>query len=287
MSRSNFKILLAIISFLVCSCVQDDINSNDSKTKQEFLAKYDQNAGDTITEEDGYTRITKRIKMKDIETIKVDLSMDCGKFEVCSDENDLMNGIFKFRENRQKPVINYMENEKNEGALAICMKWTKDNEKNYDSDCKAYSKIALSNKTPTDMHIEFGAGEGTFNLQGMQIKTIDIESGAGEFNVNLCNTSVQKINMAAGVGEANINLTGKRTNDLQANFACGIGEITVLLPSDVNIEIHTSGVLGSINAKGFERDKRHLYYKPEKESNINVNLDIAGGIGEINLILDN
>ena len=283
------NLIIIIITAIVLSggCVQDISESSDSKTKEEFYEEVNEPDKDTSYSDTGYNYMNKTIEAKDIKTVNVDLSMDCGKFEVYGSDKEMLNGEFKYKINQQKPVINYKENDEKEGALAICMKWSGKEEKNFDdSDCKASSKIAISKKVPMDLNIEFGAGKADFNLNGMQIKKINIESGAGQFNVNLSNTPVEKIDMAAGVGQANIDLSGSRTKNLDADFACGIGEISILLPNDVNINVHTSGVLGSINAKDFNRNKRNLSYKPEKESEVEINLDIAGGIGEINLILD-
>ena len=287
MLNTNNLLISAILTIILSGCIQDDTDSSDSKTKEDFYAEMNDIGSDTTYNDAEYTYMSKTIEAKDIKKVNVDLSMDCGKFEIYGTDKVMLKGDFRYKTNQQKPVINYRENEEKEGALAICMKWSRNEEKNIDnSDCKAFSKIAINNKVPMDMNIEFGAGKADFNLEGMPIKNIDIQSGAGQFNVNLSNTSIEKIEMAAGVGQANIDLSGQRTNDLKGNFACGIGEITILLPSDVNIEVHTSGVLGSINAKGFNRNKRNLSFKPEKESKVDIDLDIAGGIGEINLILD-
>ena len=108
-----------------------------------------------------------------------------------------------------------------------------------------------------------------------------------KFDFNLKNTSVPYIDVVAGTGEANVNLLGDWDNDLHAEFTCGIGQITLLLPKDVNIKVHTTGLLGSTSAKGFhKKDKRNYIYTTSKDTDVTFYLDITGGIGAINLELN-
>jgi hypothetical protein len=71
--------------------------------------------------------------------------------------------------------------------------------------------------------------------------------------------------------------------NFDASIEGGLGEATVLLPSEVGVKAKAEGGLGKINAKGLKRMSDSYVNDAYGESDINLSVDIQGGVGEINL----
>jgi predicted membrane protein len=53
-----------------------------------------------------------------------------------------------------------------------------------------------------------------------------------------------------GAGKTTVDLTGDYAKSFDASIQGGVGEATVLLPSDVGVKAKAEGGLGKINAEG-------------------------------------
>jgi hypothetical protein len=63
----------------------------------------------------------------------------------------------------------------------------------------------------------------------------------------------------------------------------GVGEATVLLPSEVGVRAKVQGGLGKINAEGLQQEGNAYVNDAYGDSDVTLMVDIQGGIGEINL----
>jgi hypothetical protein len=86
-----------------------------------------------------------------------------------------------------------------------------------------------------------------------------------------------------GAGKITVDLTGDYAQDFDASIQGGVGEATVLLPSEVGVKAKAEGGLGKINAKGLKRVGDSYVNDAYGESDVNLSVDVQGGVGEINL----
>jgi len=63
----------------------------------------------------------------------------------------------------------------------------------------------------------------------------------------------------------------------------GVGEATVLVPSEVGVRVRAEGGLDKINAEGFQRDGEAYVNDAYGDSDVSLNLDVRGGVGSISL----
>jgi hypothetical protein len=80
-----------------------------------------------------------------------------------------------------------------------------------------------------------------------------------------------------------VDLTGDYTQDFDASIEGGVGEATVLLPSEIGVKAKAAGGLGGINAKGLKKVGDSYVNDAYGESDVNLSVDVKGGVGEINL----
>ena len=80
-----------------------------------------------------------------------------------------------------------------------------------------------------------------------------------------------------------MDLTGDYAQSFDASIEGGVGEATVLLPSEVGVKAKAEGGLGTINAEGLQKVGDSYVNDAYGESDVNLSVDVKGGVGEINL----
>jgi hypothetical protein len=86
-----------------------------------------------------------------------------------------------------------------------------------------------------------------------------------------------------GAGKTTVDLTGDYARNFDASIKGGVGEATVLLPSEVGVRARAEGGLGKINAKGLQREGNSYVNDAYGNSDVTLDVDVQGGVGEINL----
>jgi len=226
----------------------------------------------------------KNIDAGKVKTVKTDITFPAGKLYINPEGKSFCEGFYKYRKDFWEPEISYYEESEN-GYLKIDVE-DEGREKNYNNEDENVWTIAFNKDVRNDMHIEMIAGESNIDLRNCNLDKFKFEMIAGESHINLRNTSVPFFEFRAIAGEAEIDLSGKWENDLDAEIRGGVGEITIILPADVGVKVNITGGLGEVSAPGFDRNSRvytNRLYGKTKES---LFIDVTGGIGNVNLRLD-
>ncbi len=121
---------------------------------------------------------------------------------------------------------------------------------------------AIPGRIPTDLQVEMGAGESDLDLDSLTLTGLTLRKKAGKTTVDLI---------------------GDYGRDFEVNMEGGVGEATVLLPSEVGVRVRAAGGLGQINAKGLQREGDSYVNGAYGDSDVTLDMDIRGGVGEINL----
>ena len=80
-----------------------------------------------------------------------------------------------------------------------------------------------------------------------------------------------------------MDLTGDYGQDIEASIEGGVGEATVMLPSEVGVRVRAEGGLGKINAEGLQREGDSYVNDAYRDSEVTLDVDVQGGVGQINL----
>jgi N-terminal domain of toast_rack, DUF2154 len=203
---------------------------------------------------------SKTVPLGSEKSVDVQIRMGAGELRVTNGASGLMNADFTYNVDAWKPVVRY-EAGGDHGTLSIEQPSGPHNysgAKRYDWD------IRLNNHVPMDLNVNMGAGKASLNLAGLNLNNMSVNMGAGE---------------------ADIDLDGTWQHDLAASIHGGIGKVTLHLPSDVGVRATVQGGLGAIHAAGFTKKGDAYTNSAYGNSKVNLNIDIAGGIGEVNLML--
>src|SRR5215212_2913981 len=202
---------------------------------------------------------SKSVDLNNADSVRAQLKMGAGELNVTGGADGLMDGDFSYNVSEWKPKVSYDVNSQ-KGELLV--KQGSSNSGSLDSKARNEWDISLNEEVPTDLVVQMGAGESELDLDSLSLTGLDLKMGAGKSTVDL---------------------TGDYAKSFDASIQGGVGEATVLLPSEVGVKAKAAGGLGKINAKGLKKVGDSYVNDAYGESDVNLNVDVKGGVGEINL----
>src|SRR5215218_5528750 len=195
-------------------------------------------------------RESKSVDLKNVQSARAQLKMGAGELNITGGADQLMEGDFSYNVADWKPKVSY-DVSGEEGELVV--KQGSAEGVRLGADARNEWDIRLNDEVPTDLIVKMGAGESDLDLDSLTLTGVDLQMGAGKTTVDL---------------------TGDYAQSFDASIQGGVGEATVLLPSDVGVKAKAEGGLGKINAEGLKR---------VGNSYVNLSVEVQGGIGQINL----
>jgi hypothetical protein len=185
--------------------------------------------------------------------------MGAGELNVTGGADQLMEAEFSYNVKAWKPKVSYDVSGK-KGELVV--KQGSAEGGNLSGGARNEWDISLNDEVPTDLVVQMGAGESNLDLDSLTLSGVDLQMGAGKTTVDL---------------------TGDYARSFDTSIQGGVGEATVELPSEVGVKAKAQGGMGKINAKGLKRVGDSYVNDAYGESDVNLNVDVQGGVGEINL----
>lgn len=150
------------------------------------------------------------------------------------------------------------------------------------------NKIDLSWLKIRELHVKAGVGEVELSATEPgteQCHRIEFQSGVGRFDaLGLGNLNFQSLEFKGGVGEATLDLTGNWKHGAEIDIKVGIGEVNVVLPSDVGAEVHApKNFLSGLSLSNFRGEDSNTYRSNNYDSAVHrLRFDVKSGIGGVN-----
>ena len=214
-------------------------------------------------------------------SVRVEIRMDSGKLKVAGGAEDLLNADFKYNVASWRPRIKY-ELIDDHGKLAV--------EQPHGVRGAALGKVVykwdlrLRDDVPLDLSVNLGVGQSDLQLGGLSLEKLDVEMEAGNVRADLVgSTALTQLDVEQGAGNSEIDLSGRREKDLNVNIRSGVGGTTLRLPTDVGVRVNVRHGIGKINANGLTKKGTMFVNEAYGRSKVTVDVDIIGGVGEINL----
>jgi hypothetical protein len=202
---------------------------------------------------------SKSVDLKNAQSARAQLKMGAGELNVTGGADKLMEADFSYNVAEWKPKVDYNVSDK-KGELVV--KQGSSEDASLSGKARNEWDISLNDEVPTDLVVKMGAGESDLDLDSLTLTGLDLQMGAGKTTVDL---------------------TGDYAQDFDASIEGGVGEATVLLPSEVGVKAKAEGGLGKINAEGLKKVGDSYVNDAYGESDTNISVDVKGGVGEINL----
>jgi hypothetical protein len=120
--------------------------------------------------------------------------------------------------------------------------------------------LRLSRRLPLDLFVKVGAGKASLKMGGLSLTRLHVENGVGALTVDL---------------------SGDWERDLQAYVKAGIGDLTLRLPAETGVRLHTSVSLGSTHPHGLTWDGEALTNAALGKSAVTLDIVVESGIGKV------
>jgi hypothetical protein len=204
-------------------------------------------------------RESKAVDPNNAQSVRAKLKMGAGKLNLTGGADRLMEGEFSYNVSDWKPKVSYDVSDK-KGELVVKQGSAK--RAGLSGDARNEWDIRLNDEVPTDLVVQMGAGESDLDLDSLTLRGLNLQMGAGKTTVDL---------------------TGDYAKGFDASIQGGVGEAKVLLPSAVGVKAKAEGGIGKIDAKGLRRVGDSYVNDAYGESDVNLSVDVQGGVGQINL----
>src|SRR5215213_11858931 len=202
---------------------------------------------------------SKSVDPENAQSARAQLKMGAGELKLTGGADQLMEGDFSYNVSEWKPEVSY-DVGGGEGELVVRQGGSKGS--NLTSEARNEWDIRLNDELPTHLVVQMGAGESDLDLDSLTLAGLKLQMGAGKTTVDL---------------------TGDYAQGFDARIQGGVGEATVMLPSEVGVKAIAQGGLGKIDAEGLEKVGDSYVNEAYGESDVTLNVDVQGGVGEINL----
>ena len=204
-------------------------------------------------------RDSQKVQPENAQTVRAHLKIGAGELNVSGGADALMEAEFAYNVADWKPDVSY-DVSGDTGELSVEQGSGQDVRPG--GDARNEWDVLFSDEMPTDLRVQMGAGESSLDLDSLTLTGLDLQMGAGKTTVDL---------------------TGDYTSDFDASIQGGVGEATVMLPSEVGVRARAEGGLGNINAKGLKKEGDSYVNEAYGSSDVTLEIDVQGGIGQINL----
>jgi hypothetical protein len=207
---------------------------------------------------------TETVELGGAESAHVDIKMGVGQVNIDGGASALLEADFTYNVKAWEPEVDYRVNDdvgrltiqqpEAEGVLDIIP----------DDDIEYRWDLKLNDETPVDLEVELGVGDSDLDLKGLNLSDLELQ---------------------IGVGEVEIDLTGDWERSFDVNIKGGVGTTKVHLPQNVGVRVDTQTGIGSLRVHGLIRNGNIYTNEAYEGADVRLDIDIQGGVGEIELDL--
>jgi hypothetical protein len=166
--------------------------------------------------------------------------------------------------------------------------------------------LKLTNTLPLNITITGGASQNEYNFSGLKISQLAITQGASETDIRfdipnsilmqsftfstgassaeiygLLNANFEKMSMSAGAGNYKLDFSGFLTHDVHVEIKAGVSNISISVPSDIQVVVNNKGTISNINTSGTWLVSDTIYRTLNDGYTLTIDLNMA--LGNVNL----
>ena len=156
--------------------------------------------------------------------------------------------------------------------------------------------------SPMSLVIKAGAYQGTFELGGLSIHSLDVTDGASKVDLSfskpnliemtalkyttgastvnltgLANANVADLTFNGGAGSYSLDFSGKLQHDMTVTIESGVSSIVISIPEGVNAQVITENGLSSVNTSGSWQQSGNNYQLSGTGSTITIHVKLGAG----------
>lgn len=208
----------------------------------------------------------------------------------------------RYDERQMRPVTSY---DRSTGRLQLGVESVRRNQR---AQRGGNANVELAPGIPTDLSLEFGAGEADLELGGLSLRSVDLSTGASETEVRfgapnrvqagtvrvasgasrlrmrgLGNARAERFVLDGGVGEAMLEFDGAWARNASLNVEMGLGSLTLRFPRSLGVRIEREGFLTRFSPAGMVRRDGAWYSRNWESARYKLTVKIDAALGSIDV----
>jgi hypothetical protein len=226
---------------------------------------------------------TETIEGSGVESVRASIIMGVGELKIGGGANNLLEATFDYNVSQWEPEVEYSFSD-GSGRLTVKQPSQEDNTVSIPEKNVRYEwDLRFNEDVPLELYITLGAGDGELELANLALNSFTYEGGAGDVEIDLHGSTVSDLEVTMGAGNVEVDLSGNWSQNLKANITGGVGQATIYLPSGIGVRIEARSGLGVVNASGLNKDGQIYTNDAYGKSEVTLDIEVKGGVGEINL----
>ena len=155
---------------------------------------------------------------------------------------------------------------------------------------------------PMDLEIAAGAYDGTLDLGGLSLKSLEVKDGASNVDLSfskpnqiemsilrystgasdvkltgLANANFSTLTFSGGAGNYTLDFSGDLQQDTVATIDSGLGNVTLIIPEDVNAKVTVEGAAVNINHSSSWSQNGNTYTQNGNGFDLTIVVKMAAG----------
>lgn len=168
------------------------------------------------------------VEVGEANAVKVNVDMGQGALRIRPGGDHLMEALFRYNVDRWKPVFSYED----EGEVWNLSVRQPRQDLEVEGDARNEWELDFGLVIPMEFKIEMGAGDANIRLSGLDVVALSVSTGAGQLDIDL---------------------SGAWYDTLVARVGTGAGDVGLIVPSDIGVQISVVQGAGTVIAPGFEQ----------------------------------
>ncbi len=251
--------------------------------------------------------VSRNVSMEGAERLVVEGDFGAGSFRIRPRHIDNAAEIrLEYSPDEVRYDIDF-DRRRDEGHLSLSCE---QRDGHYGDDSENMWRIDLSDKYPTDLDLEVGAGDIDFDFGGIPITSMALKTGASSGDIDfsapnpgrmkamevkigaaslalhhLGNAHFDELRFTCGAASTDLDLTGQVSGESEVYIKVGMGALDVYLPKGIPVRVETdNGLFSSVDIDDLHLERIHkdVYESPDfSEAKDRMILHVKVGMGTV------
>lgn len=230
-----------------------------------------------------------------VQTPQLSIEMGAGTLNLSGGSDALVSGTVKTNVSEWKPTVS-------ETSSGVTVTQQQTGQVNIPSNNVTNDWALKLGKNPFSLKIAAGAYEGTLDLGGIPLTSLDVSDGASKSTITfgsenpvkmdnlsyktgastveisgIGNANVSNVTFNGGAGSYTLDFTGKLQQDINVTIKTGMSEMKLVLPQGVHSVVTMTSGLSNVSASGSWTITGSTYETGSGSPTINITVDMALG----------
>lgn len=196
------------------------------------------------------------VDLGEADGVDVNLDIGTGELKVAPGGSRLLEATFRYNVDRWKPRFSYVE----EGEVWNLSVWQPDQGIDVAPGARNEWDLRFGLIVPMAVNVEMGSGTADVTLGGLDVVSVSIRTGAGDVALDL---------------------SGEWYDHLVARVGTGTGNVNLVVPSEVGVQVSVKQGSGTVVAPGFSQRSGNYVNEAFDTAELVFLIAVDQGVGDL------